>query len=478
MLIIVQFPIYDSRQFIPCNSHKLEVPVWPFPRENEFVRYFGRIEKRKLGGATEWGGEDYYSRSHRALRLQPLENKKLDRKDINLIPKVRFRRFYSDGKVVCRFEIAFIVTKATTRDYKEGEFRKIINSILAIPVSVALQSNNKYEIQFVGPPLAKVYLNASTKTSALKNNDVESWWIGCGRPMIFVQTNRDERISVYKNAKFINILSNYGINLWHDWYKRRERYVRLWILSPYKGSNIDTVRRLRLSLIRLHTEQECLREVLRLATRNKFIIKPKYASSVNLESYLNNAIRIISKKTRYGLPQSEILEYAQDCEEVVNNSERYALLENTQSMKRQIRVQLEEYTKKTDRGITFIGGPVTMKTININGEVINMRDLVLAETIENSFNKVQKSQINEDVREKLKELSCLIAKLSAQLPIEKAQEVAKNHELFVNESVKEKPQKEKILASAKSLINAAAIFASLAGPISKAIKEILALFGI
>ncbi len=481
MFIIIQYPIYDSRKFIHCNSHKLEVPVWPFPKENEFVRYFGRIEKRKLGGTKEWGGENYYSRSHRALRFQPLKNKKLDKKGINFIPKVKFRRFYSDGKVVCRFEVAFIVSKPLSRDYNEEEFKRIINYILSLPVSVAFQRNNKYEMQFIGPHLAKIYLLASTEASALKNADTEDWWVGCGRPMIFIQTNKNERISVYKNAKFINVLSNYGINLWHDWYKRKERNVRLWILSPCNGGNIDTVRRLRLNLVHLHAEQECLREILRLATKEKITIKTKTKPTDDFHDYLNNAIRSISRKKRYGLPQSKIIDYAQDCDEIVNTSERYTLLENTQNMRRRIRIKLEEYTKKPESetiNIYNIGGSMTKKTINIKGEIINMGDLVVAEKIENSFNKVQESQINEEAREKLKELSYLIAKLSNQLPSDKAKEVAEDLELFINEAIKEKPRKKRIQISADGLIEAAKVFASLSLPIIKTVKEILSLFGI
>ena len=82
MFIVIQFPITDARPFINEKTHKLTCPSWPFPLENEFVRYSGRVEKRMRGGIKDWSGEDVYSRSNRAIRFPELEKRRLGKENV------------------------------------------------------------------------------------------------------------------------------------------------------------------------------------------------------------------------------------------------------------------------------------------------------------------------------------------------------------------------------------------------------------
>ena len=107
MFIVIQFPIIDARPFINDETYKLNIPTWPFASEQEFVRYTGRVERRKKGGIKDWSGESFYSRSHRAIRFPKLERRRLGKNDDFIIPLGVYRRFFSNGEAVSRVEVAF-----------------------------------------------------------------------------------------------------------------------------------------------------------------------------------------------------------------------------------------------------------------------------------------------------------------------------------------------------------------------------------
>src|SRR5262249_43979025 len=72
MFVTIQFPFADVRQFFCGVDSSLHSPSWPDPeRDRQFVRYFGPVRKRLLGGAgTEWMGDElYFCYARHALRL-------------------------------------------------------------------------------------------------------------------------------------------------------------------------------------------------------------------------------------------------------------------------------------------------------------------------------------------------------------------------------------------------------------------------
>ena len=103
MLLSIQFPIADARRFLD-KPERLGTPIWPHPSpDSEFIRFFGAIRNRPLGGLAGWIGEDPICKANRALLLS---------KNPSLIEghkpaHVAFRRFYFDGWAVGKYEIGF-----------------------------------------------------------------------------------------------------------------------------------------------------------------------------------------------------------------------------------------------------------------------------------------------------------------------------------------------------------------------------------
>jgi hypothetical protein len=103
MLITVQHPFADSRQFCPGPIRVITRPTWPSPLTDEFVRGFGGIEKRKLGGLDFWG-EDLLCNAVRGIRFDPLPPfRRRNRSFVTL--DACFRRLYCDGSALGKVEI-------------------------------------------------------------------------------------------------------------------------------------------------------------------------------------------------------------------------------------------------------------------------------------------------------------------------------------------------------------------------------------
>ncbi len=69
MLLIFQIPIADSTRFFELTKY-LNVPDWQIPKINQaFIRYFGEISRRKLGGYSSWYNESPICNAKRAVRF-------------------------------------------------------------------------------------------------------------------------------------------------------------------------------------------------------------------------------------------------------------------------------------------------------------------------------------------------------------------------------------------------------------------------
>jgi len=500
MFIVIQFPLADSRPFIDYETHRLNIPTWPLARpDEEFVRYAGPVKKRQKGGIKDWSGEDLYSRANRAIRLPELGIKKLGNKDTILSPQCAFRRLFSNGEAVVRIELAF----RTKRDWyysDENSLLTVIENCLALPVAVPLPDIKiaPCELHLAGSHLARLYLLASTNTSNQKDSPIKNWWVKDGRPLVFIESKEHDYDAIPKIAHSIEESIDYEIDLSHFWMNRKGKLIRVWLIGYSGYSNFDTVRRLRLNLLRLHAEQECLKEILRLLGEPKITVKHGTDASNRLQQYLNQATKVILKKERYGLPQSKFLDSALDYEDIVNEGERTTLLSQLEKIRPTIFRKIEKYTTHKDsleKNIIFIHKPsgdvsivdgkmekigvetMTKISVTLGDGTVFHGDFVVAKNIEESFNKAQESQVVEELRMKLKELSSLTAKLCEQLPEEKAEEVARDLHSFVNEATSKKPRKKWYELSAKGLVEAAKTVATVAGPIVTTVKTILSLLG-
>ena len=106
---------------------------------------------------------------------------------------------------------------------------------------------------------------------------------------------------------------------------------------------------------------------------------------------------------------------------------------------------------------------------NFNG------DFIVANTIQNSFNKLSGSQASDEIKDKLKELNKAVVEMCKELPSDKAREAARNVEALTGEAVSEKPRQEWYELAAKGLKNMATTVGRVGGPVISIIESLLPL---
>ena len=120
MLLSIQFPLADIRRFLQTRTGCIDQPEWPlpavrpeFPQNAPFVRSFGQIKPRMLGGLAFWG-EDLICEATRLVRWQK-PNAYAFRSNKMVLPmELAFRRFFLTG--------AQSPNMSWARDYRADSF--------------------------------------------------------------------------------------------------------------------------------------------------------------------------------------------------------------------------------------------------------------------------------------------------------------------------------------------------------------------
>jgi hypothetical protein len=400
MFVALQFPFVDVRPFIQTETGRLTSPDWQSLQPDiDFVRSFGLVKRRLRGGVIEWPGEEMYCRALRALRFVN-SNAKLPSDMGGGAAEARqyipFRRFLADGFAMARFEIGFgyRTTQQKAVRLRSKDFISLIRFVLSQEVLVPHDSAQKTcTLAEAGQYLAKHYLRAS---QSLKASPPEDWWLASGDTLLLLEYDKSKTdiLGFPKHARPVNsdLLINANINLAHMWAEYKGKQVGVWLLG-YVGSDKltrDLLRRLRLSLFRLHAERESMQRVFRLIARKKIEVKKDSPQTEQLQAYIDNATRILAKRSYDGLPQSAILDAAYQAEDLVSVGERATLLTQLAGVRRNLLHNVENFTSphaEDKRTVYVLGDMVTNQTMTINNSTVENVNQVAAEKIEGSFNE-------------------------------------------------------------------------------------------
>jgi hypothetical protein len=242
--------------------------------------------------------------------------------------------------------------------------------------------------------LAKHYLRAS---QSLKAPPPEDWWVAPGDTLLLIEYDMWETDvrGFPKHARKVdsNILEKAEIDLAHMWAEYKGQQVGVWLLGYHSAdkANRDLLRRLRLSLFRLHAERETMARVFRLVGRKKIETKKGTPQTEQLQAYIDNGMRILSKQSYEGLPQSDILDAAYQAEDLVSEGERATLLTQLAGLRRNLLHNVANFTSphdETERVVyKYIDQRVTTQSITINNSTVGNIDQVAAEKVEDSFNE-------------------------------------------------------------------------------------------
>lgn len=401
MFSVVQIPLADCRSFISDTTYRIPRPVWPVAEpDREFVRSFGAVTRRRRGGVRHWAGEDQFASARRGVLFYDFGS-----------PRLLFRRLFSDGGAVTRLEFGF---KSNLGLRKYALLGLMVENYArrAMDASVFTREDRQPgPLKDSGKRLAEHYLRSTTQNG---NADrLPAWWVGHGRPVVVTEYLQGGYWRETDALPVVDSLQSAGIELRY----RRDSTngIVQWFLGyDTSGTDFQKLRQLRLHLLRLHAERECLRYVIREIAVGH--LSPKEAAADRLDFYLLNTAKALGKEYRYGLPQGEILSSAYRADLLANEEDMINIMSALERSRFSVRVKVADLLQGLPSGAAQapIQFAENMTNINIgnNNQFLNS---TVAGGITGSFNKIAGAELGEPLKMKLLELTEEIRRLSAKV---------------------------------------------------------------
>jgi hypothetical protein len=516
MQITLQFPFADARPFISADTHRVLRPTWeatPDP-DSHFIRSFGPIREEPSVGVSDWPGNEFFCDARRLIRFvgRPAETTvdtqyfgsavKLRPSGAVVRPFCAFRRLQvSPNTATVRLELGFGYRRL--RPWPGPLGGKDMEWLFANVLSTGVKSlpNGKAEekaetsqplFDWAGA-LPHAYLTATTHRSAASPPSFEPWWVRPRMPLMLLEYDPARDFgSLPAKAEIVDAVSKEGVSVAY----RRVRFkqksggsagkdVGVWLLAVARGADVDYVRRLRIQLFRLHAEQQTIAAIFQLIASGRITVKPREPAADRLQLFLRDSVRLLTKKDRMGIPQSEILLAAQKFDAAVDPGSTASLLAALDQTRRAVFRDVSKYAAevqhrpeqvvnvlvidKSTRNITM-----TNQTVNVTNSTIGELNQVAAGTIKDSFNKVAGAPGGE-LKTQLEELHRSVEAILPKLPADKQKTTAEDLKTLTDQALSEKPRREWYELSAKGLLEAAEFVGDLAKPLKTALAAVVAL---
>ena len=264
--------------------------------------------------------------------------------------------------------------------------------------------------------------------------------------------------------------------LHHAWLQIAGQRCSTWLLrNDGQATTAVEMRKLRIHLLRLHAERECLRLVLQSVGDARIKLDTDIAQSDAVQAYLDRAMAVVTRPVRDGVEQAQMIEVARSAIGLALPGQSASF----EAMRRQMAEKVARYIRRAETAapvITNVFGDqmnthIQLGTVTVSGDF----NLVTAQNIQNSFNKAAGAQVSDELKEALKKLTVEVAGLAKQLPSEDAEKASKDLEVLTAEAVSKKPRKQWYELSASGLVEAAKTVAEMAAPVATAVKAVLAL---
>ncbi len=453
----------------------------------DFVRAFGGVRRRRRGGHEAWVGEEFVCSAARALRL-PTRLRPTPRVESarRFAVACSFRHLLCGAGPVARIEIGVSLRPIGDSDHA-GRISAdaVLGWTSALPVAVVGTDRTGTAAQATarlieaGPALARALLHATTTMWHPTERD----WVEAGEPLVFVDADPGELIDVPAPTRDLVAFEGHRIGLAHLRLSIGQRSARVWLMTGDRARDQDLARRLRLHLVRLHTERECLRMVLRRIAVGRLVVEPGSPASERLQRYLHHALGVLERRLPYGIAGAELLRTAAEYDDLVEPGVRTTLLDQLTHIRRQLLERVRRATagpaQTRPQTIYYVQPGATMHQYNIKLGDHNVvhGDFVVAERIQNSFNRASEGDGSANLREQLQQLAREVADLVTRLPDEKAREAARDLDVLTQEALSPSPRRKWYQLAGEGLIEAAHAVGSIAGNVIKIVKGVLAILG-
>jgi len=114
-------------------------------------------------------------------------------------------------------------------------------------------------------------------------------------------------------------------------------------------------------------------------------------------------------------------------------------------------------------------------SVTLGNDVVIKGDFVVANKIKDSFNKVDSSNVQEDLKEILKNLTTTVGQLTEQLPKEQAEQVVNDLQVIMNEATSSKPRRRWWELSVEGIKEAALTVGIIGKPVLTCLEKLIPL---
>ncbi|MGO9180937.1 MAG: hypothetical protein ACLQBX_18770 [Candidatus Limnocylindrales bacterium] len=328
--------------------------------------------------------------------------------------------------------------------------------------------------------LARLYAYATSRRKGAHASREELDLVVSGRPMVVVEFGKDELRKLPRRAIVIEAaIRGPGVFAYYE-HPTSQGTIPVWFVArgdaPYPA-----LRSLRLCLLRLHAERECLDLVLaHIAARRLDYIAGSEGADAR-DRYLDDATQILEKRWSRGIHQSELVTAMNAVERVERPFATQALLDEIEGIRRQVRVKVERYVQEraaprvtVEKGGIYMAGDagIVAPGGNFYGTTVGK---VIADQINSSFNTLASSTASSDVKEAVSTLKARVDELIPKLPGEgEKKQAARMFENLTREAATADPVESVVRGAGEAIAGFGSKVAELAGPIAAAVNGVLA----
>lgn len=482
LLVEFQLPLVDCRFILERDIGKLSLPSWPSPEpETDFVRSFGGINARPFGGLPGWG-ENEICNARRAVRLPSIPVFESDAQKGRIVISCAFRRLYADGLTLAKYELGLLIERSraatTSIELDADSLKQLLFKLLQMEVVIPLFDGKiSTTLSQVQSYLPKLYVQNTTKTSYLRDKIQSEWWVLAAKPLILIEAGPEDSLGLPWGARTL-FMKNQSLELSHFYLRKKGRTWPVWLIRSVGEGGDESARMLRLYLLRLNAENQCLRGILRILEKQKenIPITRGTPTSELLQRFFRDSLRRISRNSTKAdkLAGGELEHFARTSIDALNPGQRDGLLKYLKQI--DIRHNILRNLKSYAHGWAN-SGTIIMKQINIrtNKGSVTYIDNLIANKIENSFNQAMQASVDDALKNEFSQLRSLVSELLKKLPKSDADAVARDFSDLTNEATSKKPRRTRLEVTGQGLIEAAKTCAELVAPITKTVKAIISL---
>jgi hypothetical protein len=236
-----------------------------------------------------------------------------------------------------------------------------------------------------------------------------------GVPLLFLEFSEKDDIKIPYWSKPVFVSEEYEFKIFHCLVPHAGFNFRTWILvnsgiqRPWIRHEYNRARALRISLLRLHAEHECLRLTLRNILNKRLVINPRSSQSDVLQDYLNTATARISKLEAASNKNfdTDVIEIARESFHTINPGQRDNLLQILENLdvRKNVFRKLERYTNQ------WVGSKEVIYMVN-EGDTYNIGQAGAAGRNASAYNS---TFFQSEQKQTLSEAAAEIQKLLKQL---------------------------------------------------------------